>query len=164
MVNKNNKNGFKKLKYLFATISHLLHIGILLLYLSLLASTLTIPVDVEKIKFPSTSLSSATRVVLGQCVKKRTRKGQKLPEKSLEADMKAVSTRALTHQSYVIFLVVSHMTVSSTMLILNKAVLKRLPVATTVLLAQVGSSAVILWVLGQLKVLTVDPFQLSTVS
>jgi hypothetical protein len=125
---------------------------------------LTIPVDVEKIKFSSLSLSSATRVVFGQCVNKRSRKGEGLPE-SVKSDMKGVPPpRAFTHQSYVIFLIVSHMTVSSTMLILNKAVLKRLPVATTVLLAQVGSSAVILWILGKLKVLTVDPFQLSTVS
>jgi uncharacterized membrane protein len=65
--------------------------------------------------------------------------------------------------AYVMFLVVSHMTVSSTMLILNKAVLRYLPVATTVLLAQVGSSAVILWVLGKAKVLKVDAFELTTV-
>ena len=74
------------------------------------------------------------------------------------------SSRVLTRQSYVLFLIVSHMTVSSTMLILNKAVLKRMPVATTVLLAQVGSSALILWFLGKIRVLSVDPFQLSTVS
>ncbi len=125
---------------------------------------MTISVEVDKIQFSSTSVSSATRVVLGPDVKKRSRKGQGPQEKSLKPDMKGTPTRALTHQSYVIFLIVSHMTVSSTMLILNKAVLKRLPVATTVLLAQVGSSAVILWILGKLKVLTVDPFQLSTVS
>ncbi len=65
--------------------------------------------------------------------------------------------------AYVLFLVVSHMTVSSTMLILNKAVLVLLPVATTVLLAQVGSSAVILWILGKAKILTVDGFELKTV-
>ncbi len=65
--------------------------------------------------------------------------------------------------AYVLFLVVSHMTVSSTMLILNKAVLVLLPVASTVLLAQVGSSAVILWVLGKAKILTVDGFELKTV-
>ncbi len=65
--------------------------------------------------------------------------------------------------AYVLFLIVSHMTVSSTMLILNKAVLVLLPVATTVLLAQVGSSAVILWILGKAKILTVDGFELKTV-
>jgi hypothetical protein len=65
--------------------------------------------------------------------------------------------------AYVMFLIVSHMTVSSTMLILNKAVLALLPVATTVLLAQVGSSAVILWILGKAKILTVDGFELKTV-
>ena len=103
---------------------------------------------------------------LGQSIKKRPLKpvvNQKaVNQKALE--MKTPQARALTHQSYVAFLVISHMTVSSTMLILNKAVLKRLPIATTVLLAQVGSSAVILWVLGKLKVLNVDPFQFSTVS
>ncbi len=65
--------------------------------------------------------------------------------------------------AYVLFLIVSHMTVSSTMLILNKAVLALLPVATIVLLAQVGSSALILWILGKAKVLTVDGFELKTV-
>ena len=65
--------------------------------------------------------------------------------------------------AYVMFLIISHMTVSSTMLILNKAVLVYLPVATSVLLAQVGSSAIILWVLGKLKVLNVDGFDLKTV-
>mmetsp|Transcript_59077 Transcript_59077/g.140533 ORF Transcript_59077/g.140533 Transcript_59077/m.140533 type:complete len:344 (+) Transcript_59077:302-1333(+) len=62
----------------------------------------------------------------------------------------------------VMFLIISHMTVSSTMLVLNKAVLKYLPVATTVLVFQVGSSALILWVLGKLNVIKVDPFQIST--
>ena len=66
--------------------------------------------------------------------------------------------------AYVMFLIVSHMTVSSTMLILNKAVLVYLPLTTCVLLAQVGSSAIILWVLGKMKVLTVDGFELKTVS
>ncbi len=135
-----------------------------MLFLSVLTSSLTIPVDVEKINCALNSASSATTVVFGKCVKKRTGKGQGIPAKSFKPDMKGIPARALTQQSYVIFLIVSHMTVSSTMLILNKAVLKRLPVATTVLLAQVGSSAVILWILGKLKVLTVDPFQLSTVS
>jgi hypothetical protein len=65
--------------------------------------------------------------------------------------------------AYVMFLVISHMTVSSTMLILNKAVLVYLPVATSVLLAQVGSSAIILWVLGKMKFLDVDGFDMSTV-
>jgi hypothetical protein len=65
--------------------------------------------------------------------------------------------------AYVLFLIVSHMTVSSTMLIINKAVLALLPVATTVLLSQVGTSALILWILGKTKVLTVDEFQLKTV-
>ena len=72
--------------------------------------------------------------------------------------MAAVATAA-----YVMFLVISHMTVSSTMLILNKAVLRYLPVATTVLLAQVGSSALILWLLGKAKVMTVDAFELTAV-
>ena len=36
----------------------------------------------------------------------------------------------------VLFLIISHMTVSSTMLVLNKAVLRYLPVATTVLVFQ----------------------------
>lgn len=116
---------------------------------------------------------------------------------------------------------VSHMTVSSTMLVLNKAVLHVMPMATIVLLAQVsergegmthpqeqgqdcegssgsaggmkwvhthrnadmpavvltaslfcffldgayqvGSSALILWVLGKLKYLEVDPLEWSTV-
>ncbi len=71
--------------------------------------------------------------------------------------VEAVST------AYVMFLIVSHMTVSSTMLIINKAVLALLPVATTALLAQVGTSALILWILGKAKVLTVDEFQLKTV-
>ena len=71
--------------------------------------------------------------------------------------MEAVST------AYIMFLIISHMTVSSTMLILNKAVLVYLPVATSVLLAQVGSSAIILWVLGKIKVLSVDGFELKTV-
>lgn len=70
---------------------------------------------------------------------------------------------AVVSAAYVMFLIISHMTVSSTMLILNKAVLHYLPVATTVLLAQVGSSAVILWTLGKAKVLTVDAFELTTV-
>ena len=70
---------------------------------------------------------------------------------------------AVATTAYVMFLVISHMTVSSTMLILNKAVLAAMPVATIVLLAQVGSSAVILWVLGKAKVLTVDAFQLEPV-
>jgi hypothetical protein len=65
--------------------------------------------------------------------------------------------------AYVMFLVISHMTVSSTMLILNKAVLVYLPVATSVLLAQVGSSAIILWVLGKMKCLDVDGFDLNSV-
>ncbi len=65
--------------------------------------------------------------------------------------------------AYIMFLVISHMTVSSTMLILNKAVLVYLPVATSVLLAQVGSSAIILWLLGKMKFLDVDGFDLNTV-
>jgi hypothetical protein len=65
--------------------------------------------------------------------------------------------------AYIMFLVISHMTVSSTMLILNKAVLVYLPVATSVLLAQVGSSAIILWVLGKMKCLDVDGFDINTV-
>mmetsp|Transcript_27477 Transcript_27477/g.67828 ORF Transcript_27477/g.67828 Transcript_27477/m.67828 type:complete len:337 (-) Transcript_27477:1022-2032(-) len=63
---------------------------------------------------------------------------------------------------FIAFLIVSHMTVSSTMLVLNKAVLAEMPFATIVLLAQVGSSAVILWVLGKLKFLDVDPLELAT--
>mmetsp|Transcript_3540 Transcript_3540/g.10329 ORF Transcript_3540/g.10329 Transcript_3540/m.10329 type:complete len:583 (-) Transcript_3540:6-1754(-) len=59
-------------------------------------------------------------------------------------------------------MVMAHMTVSSTMLILNKAVLKNIPVATIVLLAQVGSSAIILWVLGKMNVIAVDGFKIST--
>ena len=61
------------------------------------------------------------------------------------------------------FLIVSHMTVSSTMLILNKAVLVYLPVATSVLLAQVGSSAIILWLLGKFNILSVDGFEIKIV-
>ena len=64
---------------------------------------------------------------------------------------------------YILLLIVNHMTVSSTMQIINKAVLASLPIATTVLLAQVGTSALILWILGKAKVLTVDKFQLETV-
>eukprot|EP00282_Hemiselmis_andersenii_P000853 CAMPEP_0114160692 /NCGR_PEP_ID=MMETSP0043_2-20121206/28499_1 /TAXON_ID=464988 /ORGANISM="Hemiselmis andersenii, Strain CCMP644" /LENGTH=310 /DNA_ID=CAMNT_0001256761 /DNA_START=83 /DNA_END=1012 /DNA_ORIENTATION=+ len=64
--------------------------------------------------------------------------------------------------AFVLFLIASHMTVSSTMLVLNKAVLARLPVATTVLLFQVGSSALILWVLGKAKLLQVDAFEFQT--
>jgi len=63
--------------------------------------------------------------------------------------------------AFVLFLIVSHMTVSSTMLVLNKAVLKALPVPTTVLLFQVGSSALILWLLGKTGALKVDAFVLS---
>jgi hypothetical protein len=65
--------------------------------------------------------------------------------------------------AYVLFLIVSHMSVSSTMLIINKAVLALLPVASTVLLAQVGTSALVLWIFGKAKVMTVDEFQLKTV-
>jgi len=64
--------------------------------------------------------------------------------------------------SFIGFLIVSHMTVSSTMLVLNKAVLHVMPMATIVLLAQVGSSALILWVLGKLKYLEVDPLEWNT--
>mmetsp|Transcript_7253 Transcript_7253/g.24991 ORF Transcript_7253/g.24991 Transcript_7253/m.24991 type:complete len:307 (-) Transcript_7253:9-929(-) len=63
--------------------------------------------------------------------------------------------------AFVLFLVVSHMFVSSTMLILNKAVLRQLPVATTVLVLQVGSSASILWCLGKLGTIQVSPFEAS---
>jgi hypothetical protein len=66
---------------------------------------------------------------------------------------------------YVLFLVVSQMSVSSTMLILNNKFFALLsPVATTVILLQVGSSTLILWILGKAKVLTVKQFQLETVS
>mmetsp|Transcript_48685 Transcript_48685/g.152835 ORF Transcript_48685/g.152835 Transcript_48685/m.152835 type:complete len:341 (-) Transcript_48685:42-1064(-) len=64
--------------------------------------------------------------------------------------------------SFILFLVVSHMTVSSTMLVLNKAVLKLIPAATTVLLFQVGSSAILLYGLGKMNVIRVDPFELTT--
>mmetsp|Transcript_16003 Transcript_16003/g.40268 ORF Transcript_16003/g.40268 Transcript_16003/m.40268 type:complete len:329 (+) Transcript_16003:111-1097(+) len=63
---------------------------------------------------------------------------------------------------YVGALIVSHMTVSSTMLVLNKAVLAAIPLPTIVLLCQVGSSALILWVLGKAKVLQVDALEWST--
>mmetsp|Transcript_67789 Transcript_67789/g.141339 ORF Transcript_67789/g.141339 Transcript_67789/m.141339 type:complete len:356 (-) Transcript_67789:59-1126(-) len=63
---------------------------------------------------------------------------------------------------FIAFLVVSHMTVSSTMLVLNKAVLQQFKVPTIVLLFQVGSSAVILWVLGRVGALKVDPFEFTT--
>ena len=65
--------------------------------------------------------------------------------------------------AYIVFLIVSHMTVSSTMLILNKAVMVYLPLSTCVPLAQVGSSAIILWILGKMNILTVDKFELKTV-
>jgi hypothetical protein len=77
--------------------------------------------------------------------------------------IRSIATMAVATTAYVMLLVISHMTVSSTMLILNKAVLAAMPVATIVLLAQVGSSAVILWLLGKAKVLTVDSFQLEPV-
>lgn len=63
-------------------------------------------------------------------------------------------------QAFVAFLIVSHMTVSSTMLVLNKAVLKAIPAPTTVLLFQVGSSALILWVIGKAGLLSVDAFEM----
>jgi len=63
--------------------------------------------------------------------------------------------------AFIMFLVASHMTVSSTMLVLNKAVLKYLPVPCIVLLFQVGSSAAILWVLGKTGTLKVDPFTIA---
>jgi len=48
------------------------------------------------------------------------------------------------------------------MLVLNKAVLKVIPAPTAVLLAQVGSSALILWLLGKTGTLKVDAFTLPT--
>jgi len=46
--------------------------------------------------------------------------------------------------------------------VLNKAVLKVIPAPTTVLLAQVGSSALILWALGKSGILKVDAFTIAT--
>uniref|UniRef100_A0A7S0EIW6 Sugar phosphate transporter domain-containing protein n=1 Tax=Hanusia phi TaxID=3032 RepID=A0A7S0EIW6_9CRYP len=63
--------------------------------------------------------------------------------------------------AFVLFVAISHMFVSSTMLILNKAVLAHLPVATTVLVLQVGFSAIIVWLLGKLGTIQVSPFEAS---
>mmetsp|Transcript_21001 Transcript_21001/g.49894 ORF Transcript_21001/g.49894 Transcript_21001/m.49894 type:complete len:357 (-) Transcript_21001:285-1355(-) len=71
----------------------------------------------------------------------------------------AKQPKAPPSKAYIAFLVVSHMTVSSTMLVLNKAVLHTFKAPATVLLFQVGSSALILWILGKTGTLKVDPFE-----